>query len=90
MEPSLDAARPATSLVAPGDVQSAIRFHIETFGKEAFTDDSPLLHAYVTETKLVNANSWARFQRTYRDRVWLRPLRPSASRSSENANTVRW
>ncbi len=42
---------------AIADVQSAIRFHIETFGKEAFADDSPLLHAYVTETELVNANT---------------------------------
>jgi len=56
MEPGLDAARPAAPLVTPGDVQSAIRFHIETFGKEAFTDDSPLLHEYLTETKLVNAD----------------------------------
>ena len=41
---------------AIADVQSAIRFHIETFGKDAFADDSPLLHAYVTETELVNAD----------------------------------
>jgi predicted RNase H-like HicB family nuclease len=41
---------------AIADVQSAIRFHIDTFGKEAFADDSLLLHAYVTETELVNAD----------------------------------
>ncbi|MEI7780774.1 MAG: type II toxin-antitoxin system HicB family antitoxin [Planctomycetota bacterium] len=41
---------------AIADVQSAIRFHIDSFGKEAFADDSPLLHAYVTETELVNAD----------------------------------
>ena len=41
---------------AIADVQSAIRFHIESFGKNAFADDSPLLHAYVTETVLVNAD----------------------------------
>ena len=41
---------------AIADVQSAIRFHIESFGKDAFADDSPLLHAYVTETDLVNAD----------------------------------
>lgn len=56
MESGLDAPRTAAPLVAPGDKQSAIRFHIETFGKEAFTDDSPLLHEYLTETKLVNAD----------------------------------
>lgn len=38
------------------DVQSAIRFHIKSFGKDAFADDSPLLHAYVTEAELVNAD----------------------------------
>lgn len=37
---------------ALADVQSAIRFHIETFGKDAFAEDSPLLHAYMTETEL--------------------------------------
>jgi predicted RNase H-like HicB family nuclease len=34
------------------DVQSAIRFHIETFGQEAFADDLPPLTAYVTETEV--------------------------------------
>jgi predicted RNase H-like HicB family nuclease len=37
---------------AIADVQSAIRFHIDSFGKDAFADDSPLLHAYVTEASL--------------------------------------
>jgi len=34
------------------DVKSAIAFHIETFGKEAFEDDSPVLEAFIAETKL--------------------------------------
>jgi len=34
------------------DVSSAISFHIETFGSDAFEDDSPVLEAYITETKL--------------------------------------
>ena len=34
---------------ALADVKSAIRFHIETFGAEALTDDSPLLEAFVAE-----------------------------------------
>ncbi len=41
---------------ALADVQLAIRFHIETIGKDAFADDSPVLHAYMTETELVNAD----------------------------------
>jgi predicted RNase H-like HicB family nuclease len=33
------------------DVQSAIRFHIETFGKEAFEEEeSPVLEAFIAET----------------------------------------
>ena len=32
------------------DVKSAIRFHIDTFGKEVFEIDSPVLEAFVTET----------------------------------------
>jgi predicted RNase H-like HicB family nuclease len=43
-----------TAAEAIADVPSTIRFHIETFGKDAFADDSPLLHAYMTETELVN------------------------------------
>ena len=34
------------------DVNSAIKFHIETFGRDAFEDDSPVLEAFITETKL--------------------------------------
>lgn len=34
---------------ALADVKSAIRFHIETFGKEAFEDDLPVLEAFVAE-----------------------------------------
>lgn len=32
------------------DVKSAINFHTDTFGKEAFEDDSPVLEAYIAET----------------------------------------
>ena len=35
---------------AVADVNSAIAFHIETFGSEVFTDEEPVLEAYVTET----------------------------------------
>jgi predicted RNase H-like HicB family nuclease len=31
------------------DVQSAIRFHIETFGREALESESPALDAFVVE-----------------------------------------
>jgi predicted RNase H-like HicB family nuclease len=34
------------------DVKSAIKFHIETFGNEAFDDESPVLEAYIAETLL--------------------------------------
>ena len=34
------------------DVQSAIRFHIETFSQEAFVDDLPPLNAFITETEV--------------------------------------
>jgi predicted RNase H-like HicB family nuclease len=37
---------------ALADVKSAIRFHIETFGKEVFETDSPVLEAFVAETRL--------------------------------------
>jgi len=36
---------------ALADVNSAIRFHIETFGEEVFETDSPVLEAFITETK---------------------------------------
>ncbi|MDO8669860.1 MAG: type II toxin-antitoxin system HicB family antitoxin [Dehalococcoidia bacterium] len=35
---------------ALADVKSAIRFHIETFGKEALEEESPALEAFVAET----------------------------------------
>ncbi len=34
---------------ALADVKSAIRFHIETFGKEVFEIESPVLEAFVAE-----------------------------------------
>ena len=37
---------------ALGDVNSAIAFHIETFGKEAFEDEAPVLEAFVAETRV--------------------------------------
>jgi predicted RNase H-like HicB family nuclease len=37
---------------ALSDVNSAIRFHIETFGPEVFASESPVLEAYVVETQV--------------------------------------
>ena len=37
---------------ALADVKSAIRFHIETFGGEVFESESPVLEAFVAETRL--------------------------------------
>jgi predicted RNase H-like HicB family nuclease len=37
---------------ALADVRSAIEFHIETFGPDAFETDSPVLEAFIAETKL--------------------------------------
>lgn len=35
------------------EVKSAVRFHLETFGKDALTDeDSPVIEAFVAETAL--------------------------------------
>jgi predicted RNase H-like HicB family nuclease len=34
------------------DVKSAISFHIETFGADAFQDDEPIVEAFIKETKL--------------------------------------
>lgn len=34
---------------ALADVKSAIAFHIETFGEEAFEDEAPVLEAFVAE-----------------------------------------
>ena len=39
---------------ALADTKSAIRFHLETFGREALLDtDSPVLEAFVAETEVV-------------------------------------
>lgn len=43
-----------TASEALADVQSAIRFHAETFGEDAISGDGPLLDAYVTETVLAD------------------------------------
>lgn len=37
---------------AMADVKSAIRFHIETFGKEVLDMDSPVLEAFVAEAEV--------------------------------------
>jgi predicted RNase H-like HicB family nuclease len=37
---------------AVADVTSAIRFHIETFGEEAFQADTPVLEAFVAEASV--------------------------------------
>ena len=34
------------------DLKSAIKFHIETFGTEALEIDSPVLEAFIAETKV--------------------------------------
>lgn len=34
---------------ALADVQSAIRFHIKTFGPDVFDTDSPVLEAFIAE-----------------------------------------
>ncbi len=34
------------------DVTSAIRFHIETFGKEVLDDESAILEVFVAETRI--------------------------------------
>ena len=35
---------------ARAEVESAIRFHVETFGPEVFDDDPPVLEAFIEET----------------------------------------
>ena len=35
---------------ALADVQSAIRFHVETFGPDVLHEELPVLEAFVTET----------------------------------------
>lgn len=37
---------------ALADVKSAIRFHAESFGKEALEGEPPVLEAFVTETAI--------------------------------------
>lgn len=37
---------------ALADVKSAIRFHLETFGEDAFDPDSPVLEAFVAEAEI--------------------------------------
>ncbi len=37
---------------ALADVKSAIRFHIETFGDEALSEDSPLIEAFIAEATI--------------------------------------
>ncbi len=37
---------------AVSDVESAIRFHIESFGADAFDADMPVLEAFVAETQV--------------------------------------
>jgi predicted RNase H-like HicB family nuclease len=34
------------------DVKSAIAFHVETFGKDVFGAESPILEAFVAETEI--------------------------------------
>ena len=43
---------------ALADVQSAIRFHIETFGEETLHLDPPVIDAYLAETQLETVQ-WA-------------------------------
>ena len=37
---------------ALSDVKSAIRFHIETFGKEVLEVEPPVLEAFIAETRI--------------------------------------
>ena len=37
---------------AMADVESAIRFHIETFGDEVLASESPVLEAYLDEARV--------------------------------------
>ena len=41
-----------TSQDALADVKSAIRFHVESFGKVILNNQSPVLEAYVTEADI--------------------------------------
>ncbi|MBP9664739.1 MAG: type II toxin-antitoxin system HicB family antitoxin [Pyrinomonadaceae bacterium] len=37
---------------ALANVESAINFHIETFGRDAFDSESPVLEAFIAEAQL--------------------------------------
>ena len=37
---------------ALANVKSAIRFHIETFGNEALSEESPLIEAFIAEATI--------------------------------------
>lgn len=37
---------------ALADVKSAIRFHMETFGDEVLSEDSPLIEAFIAEATI--------------------------------------
>ncbi len=37
---------------ALADVKSAIRFHVDTFGRDVLETDSPVLDAFITEADL--------------------------------------
>lgn len=37
---------------ALSDVKSAIKFHIESFGKEVLENNPPIIDAFITETKI--------------------------------------
>ncbi|MEW5842583.1 MAG: type II toxin-antitoxin system HicB family antitoxin [Bacteroidota bacterium] len=37
---------------ALADVKSAIKFHIESLGKEVLDNDPPIIDAFITETKI--------------------------------------
>jgi predicted RNase H-like HicB family nuclease len=39
------------------DVRSAIRFHVETFGDDAFVEESPVLEAFIAETELSHSRT---------------------------------
>ena len=39
---------------ALADVTSAIQFHLDTFGSDAFDTDEPILDAFLTETSVAN------------------------------------
>ena len=43
-------ALPISYNEAVADVQSAIKFHIETFGEDTVVEQSPVLEAYLAET----------------------------------------